>query len=136
MNLISVYQRKDASEILYALLQERDGDVTVNISHRKTPAWREHLRFFRSHPYRIWFLIQVEDVFVGAIYLSKQDEIGVFIFKRFQGHSYGPEAIKELMTRTPRRRYIANINPRNEKSAAVFERLGFRHAQNTFVLSR
>jgi RimJ/RimL family protein N-acetyltransferase len=137
VNLVSVYQHPDADRILYALLEEREGADAVNISHNgKTPAWREHLKFFRSKPYRVWFLIHVEDLIVGSIYLSKQDEIGVFLFRAFQGHGYGPAAIKELMRRTPRRRYLANLNPANDRSKAMFERLGFRHVQETFELAQ
>ncbi|MDP2618625.1 MAG: GNAT family protein [Hyphomicrobiales bacterium] len=134
MNLVSVYQHPDADRILYALLKERDGADAINISHNgKTPAWREHLKFFRSKPYRVWFLILTETQEVaGAIYLSKRDEIGVHLFKAFQGRGIGAEAIKELMRRTPRRRYLANLNPANDRSKAMFTGLGFRHVQETY----
>ena len=138
MNLVSVYQHPDADRILYELLKERDGADGINISHNgKTPAWREHLKFVRSKPYRVWFLILTETQEVaGAIYLSKRDEIGVHLFKAFQGRGIGPEAIRELMRRTPRRRFYANVNPANDRSKAMFERLGFRHVQETFELAQ
>lgn len=137
MNLESVYQHPKGAAILYELLKEREGAADINLSHNgKTPVWREHLRFFRSKPYRVWFLIMVEDEVAGSVYLSKQDEIGVFLFQKFQGNGLGPEAVKELMKRTPRRKFYANINPANAKSAEMFQSLGFTHLQQTFVLAR
>lgn len=136
MNLISVYQFENAERILYWLLEERIGEDHVNISHRKMPSWREHLRFFRSKPYLAWYLVVVAGEAVGSVYVSKASEIGIHLFKAFQGRGIGPEAVKELMRRTPRRRFLANINPANEKSAAMFKRLGFKELQHTFVLTR
>lgn len=134
MNLISVYQYKDAERILYELLQERDGDDTVNISHRKMPTWREHLKFVRSKPYLVWYLVTDGGQPAGATYLTKEGEIGIFLFKAFHGRGLGPDAVKELMKRTPRKRYLANINPDNNRSAEMFERLGFEPLQLTYVL--
>jgi hypothetical protein len=37
-----------------------------------------------------------------------------------------------LMQRHGHRRYLANINPRNERSAYLFSRLGFNLVQHTY----
>ena len=138
MRLVSVYGHPDGAKILYEALKAREGATHINISHNgKTPPWREHLRFFRSKPYRVWFVIVTDDEqSAGTIYLSKQDEIGVFIFERFRGRGLGSAAVRELMERTPRRRYVANINPKNEESIRFFERMGFKHVQNTYARER
>ena len=39
------------------------------------------------------------------------------------------------MKRHPRKRFLANVNPRNKKSIAMFEAMGFRHLQNTYELN-
>jgi hypothetical protein len=57
---------------------------------------------------------------VGACYLSKQDEIGVAVFKEYQGKNYGPWAIEALMLKHGKRRYLANVSPRNERSWKSF----------------
>lgn len=138
MNLVSVYKYPNAAEVLFELLKERDGAADVNISHNGImPDWRHHCRFVKSKPYRVWFLIMTEDEKpAGSIYLSKRDEIGIFLFKRFQGRGLGAPAVKELMERTPRKQYFANINSRNERSIAFFEALGFNHIQNTYARGR
>lgn len=135
MNLVSVYQHPEATKVLYALLKEREGATNINISHRKTPPWREHLKFVRKHPYAAWYLILVgADEAAGAVYVTKAGEIGIHIFKAYQGRGLGPEAVKEVMRLTPRRQYLANVNPANEKSAAMFKALGFKPLQMTYEL--
>jgi RimJ/RimL family protein N-acetyltransferase len=130
MDLISVYKRRDAAKILYKLLGERDGGV--NISHRMMPSYRAHMKFIRSKPYRAWYLVIVGNVAIGACYLSKQDEIGVGILKEYQGQGYGNEAVRRLMSAHGKRRYLANVNPRNERSARMFKDLGFNLIQHTY----
>jgi RimJ/RimL family protein N-acetyltransferase len=136
VRLVSVYDHPGAVKILHDLLRERHGDRAVNISHRDMPTWREHVAFVEGKPYAAWFIVLADkDEVAGSVYLSKQDEIGVFIFKAFQDRGLGPEALKELMEQMPRRRYLANLNPANDRSKAMFERLGFRHVQETYELA-
>lgn len=129
MNLISIYERPDRALVLHQLLEERD--PSANISHKAMPSWDEHVRFVESKPYQSWYFIE-DEVIVGACYLSKQDEIGVFVFKAYQGKNYGTWAIEALMLKHGKRRYLANISPRNERSVEVFRNLGFKHIQNTY----
>lgn len=132
MRLTSVYDHHNRIEVLFDLLKERD--ESVNISHINMPNYGEHLRFVESRPYKAWYMIEAYGVVVGAIYLSKQDEIGVFIRKDHQGNGYGPWAIQEVMKLHGDRRYLANINPSNTRSVALFGKLGFKHIQNTYEL--
>ncbi len=128
MTLNSVYDRADHHKLLFQLLSERE--ETTNISHAKMPEWDKHVGFVDSHPYEAWYFIGPEPV--GACYLTKQNEIGIFIFKDHQGKGHGPKAVKALMELHGKRRYLANINPRNEKSAALFAALGFKPVQHTY----
>lgn len=134
MILEDVYAQPYAPSILHDLLFERTGDVAVNISHRAFPPWTEHVEFVESRPYAHWYLLRVETVCVGAVYLTKADEIGVHIFRKYQGNGYGGEAVQMLVKRHPRPSYRANINPRNERSIALFQRLGFTLLQHTYEL--
>lgn len=109
----------------------------MNISHRRMPSRAEHQRFFRSRPYRSWDLVLKDGEPVGAIYLSKQNEIGVFIFKRYRGLGYGKKAVRLLMKKHGReRRLLANISPKNPRSIRFFKDMGFEHIQNTYELRR
>lgn len=132
LKLVSAYAREDAADILFALLKERD--PRVNISHVEMPTWEQHCAFISSRPYREWYLIDAGDVTVGACYVSKQNEIGAFVFAQHQGCGYGSAAVKRLLSEHAGERLLANIAPLNDRSRAMFERLGFRHVQNTFAL--
>lgn len=124
MLLLDVYEDQNSAQILYDLLKERD--ETININHRSLPSWSDHVRYIESHPYEAWYLIEVDGAIVGACNLTVDNELGVFIFEAHQGHGYGPQALKLLMAKHGNRKYIANINPKNQKSAATFAKLGFR----------
>jgi RimJ/RimL family protein N-acetyltransferase len=130
MNLTSIYARPDRALVLYRLLEEREPEH--NISHKAMPSWDEHVRFVESRPYQAWYFIIDGDDILGACYLSKQDEIGVFVGKPHRGKGHGPWAIQAIMLRHGNRRYLANISPKNTKSAEIFRNMGFRHIQDTF----
>lgn len=137
MKLTSVYARRGAERILWELLEERTADQSI--SHRCMPNWGEHLDFILSKPYAAWYIIDVPDPFgpvgVGAIYLSKANEIGVAIYKQFRRRGYARKAISLLMSEhEDRPRFLANVSPRNPKSREMFEALGFRHIQDTLEL--
>lgn len=132
MRLVNVYDSDISYDTLYELLEERDGNV--NVSHSKMPTWDEHCAFVVSRPYACWYMIEVDGLVTGAVYLTRADEIGVFIFKVHQGNGYGPKAIGRLMDLHPRQHYIANINPGNERSINMFEGMGFSHIQNSYEL--
>lgn len=137
MELIPVESRENAADLLYQLLWERDGEG-VNISHGATPPFETHKAFVANHPYQGWYLIEDDGVVVGSIYLTQPpepsvagNEIGIFIFKAHQRKGYAREAIRMLMDKHGPRTYLANINPANEKSLALFEAEGFALCQYT-----
>lgn len=132
MRLISVYQHKGAAYILWRILKERTPET--NISHKGMPSWERHIAFIESKPYHAWHFLIHDDEIVGSAYLSKHNEIGVFIFKDHHGRGFGKKAIALIMGLYPRKHYLANINPKNEKSIKLFEGLGFHHIQNTYEI--
>lgn len=133
LTLVSVYRLpKRAPRLLYTLLQERE--LRANISHRAMPSWRQHCNFIARRPYAAWYLIRSRTDYVGAIYLTAMNEIGVSILARWRRFGFGPRAIRLLMRKHARRRYLANVNPRNAKWIRMFKRLGFRNVQQTYEL--
>ena len=118
-------------QFLYELLKERD--PVVNISHREMPSFEKHREFVDSLPYKCWYIIHADDDPIGSVYLTHQNEIGIFILKARQGHDYGKQAICLLMNMHPGMRFLANINPHNSRSINVFEGLGFNLIQLMFA---
>ena len=134
MKLVSVYD-VNVDAALYNLLEERP--KVANISHREMPDWQDHKDFVASEPYVAWYLIMKDETsteFFGAVYLTRGDEIGISIFKFYQGKDYAKEAIVELMLLHPRKSYRANIAPGNKASIALFKKLGFTLLSETYEL--
>lgn len=126
--------RKTDYPFLYELLLERD--KRVNISHKKMPTYNQHVKFVMSKPYSKWYIINYHDKRIGSIYLSKQDEIGIFIQNTNQGSGIGQNALKLLMQKNHRKRYLANVNPKNSKSIKFFEKNRFKILQHTYELRK
>ena len=121
---------KSDSKFLFDLLKERN--PKANISHKKMPSYDEHIDFIKSKPYTKWYVILKSNEKVGSIYLSKNDEIGIFILKKFQGNNFGVYALNKLLKKNPRKRFLANVNPKNKKSISFFKNNGFKLIQYTF----
>lgn len=131
MRLIDVNQCPDAALYLYALLLERPAEA--NISHRRMPTAAEHLRFIASKPYFVWYLLQTEEGIAGSVYISKQSEVGIFIFRAFQGRGLAKKALKEVRRLHPGQ-LLANVAPNNKRSHALFKGLGGKVIQHTYEL--
>jgi len=123
---------KSDLEFLYDLLKERDS--IVNISHKKMPTFQEHLEFFLSQPYTKWYIILLNKEKIGSIYLSKQDEIGIFLKNKIKNEEIKTTSLKLLMNANPRKRYLANINPRNSKCELFFKKNKFKLIQHTYEI--
>ena len=120
-------------EFLYELLSERK-QITF-ISHKKMPTYEEHVKFIESEPYSKWYIIQIDDKKIGSIYLTKENEIGIFLKESLQRSGIGSNALNKLIDINPGLRYLANINPKNEKSIEFFKKSGFKLIQYTYELN-
>lgn len=122
------------SRFLFKLLKERD--PKANISHKKMPTYVEHEKFIKSKPYSKWCIIEFGKSKIGSIYLSKNDEIGIFIKKQFHGKDIGQESLIKFIKMNPRKRYLANVNPKNLISQKFFKKNNFKLIQYTFELEK
>ena len=149
LSLVPVKEERGAAKILYEWLRVRstEDDPYTNISHRVLPTWQQHLRFVHSEPFRLWVLIANNHAprnYLGYIYGSERNEIGIYLGKDHRGQGIGTRALelfisehKPLPALPSRRRgcWLANINPANEPSIRMFERLGFKRIpQVTYAL--
>ena len=71
---------------------------------------------------------------IGSIYLSKQNEVGIFIKKAFFMKGIGTDSLRLLMKLNPRERFLANINPKNKRSIEFFKKNKFKILQHTYEL--
>jgi len=117
---------------LYELLKERES--TTNISHKKMPNFEQHTKFVLSKPYSKWYIINESKKDAGSIYLTKNNEIGIFILKKYQSKGLGFQALALMIKKHPQSQYLANINPKNKKSIQFFKQNGFELIQHTYEL--
>ena len=118
---------------LYNQLKERD--PKINISHKIMPSYSEHTRFVLSKPYSKWYIIYYKNRKVGNVYLSKMNEIGIFILKTIKVKGLGSLVLEQVLKKNPKTRYLANVNPKNIKSAEFFKKNGFKLIQHTYELT-
>jgi len=124
------------TKFLFDLLKERDS--YANISHKKMPTFASHVKFLESKPYKKWYIISIKENInedkkkIGSIYISKNDEIGIFVLKKYQSKNIGKFALCELMKQNKQKRYLANVSPKNKKSIQFFKNNGFKLIQYTF----
>ena len=114
---------KNDTLFLYDLLKNKDPNA--NISHKKMPSYDEHVKFVMSKPYTNWYIIEYDKKNVGAIYLSKQDEIGISISNDYEYDQIVKPALKLLMKLNQRKRYLANTSPKNVRSQEFLLKNGF-----------
>ena len=117
-------------KFLYDLLKERD--PSVNISHKKIPTYAQHKKFVISKPYSKWYILEYNRKKIGSIYLSKQNEIGIFLKKEYHGLGFAHEALKQIMKKNSRKRFLANVSPKNKKSMKFFKQNNFQLIQYTY----
>lgn len=139
--------RAEAVHITYQLLIERPPEA--NITHQRFVGMEDHEDFFDHHPYRHWFLLMShkhdiaakkdQEVCVGSLYITPDDELGIFILQEHQRRGHARQAILQAITaHKPRHgdRFKANVNPRNQASIDLFKSIGSFHIQNTYALPK
>ena len=67
------------TKILYETLKKRKKNY--KISHKNLPTFKKHQDFVKNNPYRVWFLVFENKECIGTLYLSKMNEVGVFLIK-------------------------------------------------------
>ena len=78
---------------LYKLLNQRK----YSISSSKKPSFSEHTRFVRAHPYRAWYLIEVNNTHIGSIYIQRDNSIGVNLLD--ENNALVPSILQQLLLR-------------------------------------
>jgi len=117
-------------DFLYDLLNERL--QYVNISHKKMPTKKQHIKFVNSKPYSKWYIILFNNIKIGSVYLSKQDEIGLHIKQDWAWKGLESLALKQLMMKNSCPRYLVNTNPKNKRLISLLKKHKFKLLQQTY----
>lgn len=114
---------------VYQLLKERQNEPNVNINFQM-PTYEDHKEYLLDALYFEWykqaFIMYIGRKKIGQVYVTKDNEIGVFVLKAYQGKGYGREAVKRIIQATESDVFTAHVNGANEKSKRLFKALGFK----------
>ena len=121
---------------LFALLKQRD----FGISHVTMPDFEDHAEFVRTHPYRVWYLVRVNNTYSGSVYITEQNTIGLNLLADVIEHILQP-LLRDLCSRhaplPPIRsiraaHYAVNTAPTDTTLQSALKEAGFEIAQITF----
>jgi RimJ/RimL family protein N-acetyltransferase len=96
--LIEALNSNDSNIIdyLYASLARRER--SVNISHKKMPSYVDHYTFVRNSgdKYLDWQVMLLGRNYIGHYYITKNNEVGIFIEKEHRGKGFGKFALDQI----------------------------------------
>jgi len=120
-------------KFLFELLNERK--KYENISHKNVPTFKNHVKFVKSKPYSKWYVIFQNFEKIGSVYLTQINEIGIHVKKGINVDNIFNEIIKHIIKKNPRKRYLINSNPKNEKLITNLKKKDFKLIQHTYELT-
>ena len=114
---------------------------TFNISHICLPTYHQHKNFVENHPYRFWYLIENKQKYIGVIYVTFENVIGINTIISSKElyinaikaliNSHKPlEEIKSIRNKC----FVINVNPNNKILIEAIKILGLCHIQNTYIV--
>jgi very-short-patch-repair endonuclease len=73
---------------------------------------------------------------IGSVYLSKNNEIAIWVKKYQKDHKMiiRKKILQEILTKFRRKKYFANMNPRNKKLVNFYKKNGFKLIYFTFEI--
>ncbi len=123
--------------ILYILLSKRK----YNISHTNFPSYSEHKNFVLNSPYRFWYLLKKSDEFIGSIYITNENVIGLNAYKInlqdyetiFKSILIKHKPLKPIKS-VRNANFLINVNPKNKKLIEYMEKFGMEHIQSSYLI--
>ena len=126
-------------ELLFEFFQKRS--KKYHISGKKGLKYDEHKKFVEKHPYRHWFLVEFNGRYVGTLYVSYLNSIGVFLIDevidllpkviQFIKKNYRP--LSEIPSKR-QKEFTINISPENTRFIDILNSEGFKLKQKTFII--
>ncbi len=124
-------------DVLFNLLQSRVHKISYQDTNHQA-----HSKFVSEHPYRLWFLVKVNNDYVGSFYITKENTIGINVTDestqiavkeiiKFVNDNHAP---LPAMPSVRARQYSINVPPTNEILAQTLKVLGADIAQISYYL--
>jgi hypothetical protein len=55
-----------------------------SISHKEMPKYPSHKKFVQNNPYRVWYLVNLNNIFVADLYVQNDNSIGLNNFENLE----------------------------------------------------
>ena len=130
-------KEEDHIKYLYDILKTKN----YSISHKQLPIYEKHKIFIEKNPYRNWYLIKEENKYIGSIYLTYENVIGINIPSNEEDKYIA--VIKLIIERhqplkpiksVRNKNFLINSNPNNKNLINALKYFKTFHIQNTYAL--
>ena len=128
-------------KVLYDLFIQRPSEA--KISAADILSFEEHEKFVENHPYRYWFLLKIKTRYVGTVYVTYENQLGVFLTEQFQDLfedvlKYIIRAFDPLPALPSSRAsgFSLNVSANDKECLRKFDKLGISPYQFTFKLTK
>ena len=124
-------------KILFEILEKRN----KGISHEIVPNYDDHLQFVKKNPYRKWFFIRSSKEFIGTIYVTYENNIGINVLnneslamKYALMHIFN--SIKPLppLASVRNKFFSVTLSPNNKTLKEVLIEIGSELIQETYII--
>ena len=124
--------------ILYSLLKQR----VHGISHKTLPSFHQHRNFVLSDPYEEWFLVRINQSYVGAVYIKDDNSVGINLVTysleivcaclNYINENFFPKKAKASFVPS---QFVVNVASSNTTFQKNMKMLGYDEIQTTFRLN-
>lgn len=120
---------------LYHLLESRK----FSISHECMPTYEDHRYFVLNNPYFKWYIVSLNKISIGSIYINSDNSVSINILDRFI--KYTEEVLSEFHNKfKPQdpiksfryKSFFFNLNPNDKFMINILEKNGYTLSQLTF----
>ena len=96
------------------------------ISHKDMPEYSGHEEFVQNNPYRVWYMVNLNNIFVADLYVQNDNSIGLNNFENLEVN-----AIREVLEIL-----FIKITPLQAIPSKRFGKFFFRISSSNFILQK
>ena len=96
------------------------------ISHKEMPEYSSHVEFVQNNPYRVWYMVNLNNIFVADLYVQNDNSIGLNNFENLEVN-----AIREVLEIL-----FIKITPLQAIPSKRFGKFFFRISSSNFILQK
>ena len=96
------------------------------ISHKEMPEYSSHEEFVRNNPYRVWYMVNLNNTFVADLYVQNDNSIGLNNFENLEINT-----IHEVLEKL-----FIEISPLQAIPSKRFGKFFFRISSSNLILQK